>query len=246
MGADIIALDACGDMPTTNYPLSRPPDLARTVDEVQALGREVFSAEADVRYYADLDAATRNGVSELGRLDIVCANAGIISFGRAHEMTEAAWVELLDINLNGAWRTAKAAIPHILATGNGGSIVFISSAAAMHGVPNIAHYVTAKTGLTGLAKSLSIELASHGIRVNTVNPTNVDTDMIHQQQLYRFYRPDLESPSRTEFTEATRATHPMNVPWVEPVDVSAAVAYLVSDEARYVTGAQLPIMAGRE
>lgn len=246
MGADLVVLDACADARTTDYPQARESDLAHTVAEVKRLGRRVHSAVADVRDFDVLAAAVDDGVDALGRLDIVCANAGIVSFGRSWELTEEAWTEMIDINLNGGWRTAKAAIPHILRGARGGSIVFTSSSAAMHGVPNISHYVTSKTGLLGLMRSLSLELAADQIRVNTVNPTNVDTDMIHQPKLYRFYRPDLDEPTLEDFREATRATHPMQIPWVEPRDVSAAVAFLVSDEARYITGVQLPVMGGRE
>lgn len=246
MGADVIALDACEDMDTTSYELARQEDLDRTAAEIVRSGSRVYTATADVRHYDELRVAIAEGVAELGGLDIVCANAGIFSSGPTHELSEESWTEMIDINLNGVWRTTKAATPHLIAGGRGGSMVLTSSAAAFAGYGNIAHYVAAKTGVVGLMRSLSVELAPHRIRVNSINPTNVNTDMIHSEEIYRLFLPDSQQPTRDEFAAATTQTHPMGIPWVEPTDVSAVVAFLASDESRYISGMQFPIMAGRD
>jgi (+)-trans-carveol dehydrogenase len=245
-GADIIALDVCEDNHTTRYAGGTEADLAETAAEIEKLDRRVVTAKADVRDYEQLDTAIAKGVSELGRLDIVCANAGILSMGRLDELTEQAWMDMIDINLNGVWRTTKAATPHLIAAGGGGSIIITASGAALHGVPNIGHYVAAKTGVVGLMRTLSIELAPHKIRANAISPTNVNSDMIQNDALYKLYLPHVENPTREQFAEAVSTTHPMGIPWVEPADVSAVVAFLASDESRYITGMQVPIMAGRD
>jgi (+)-trans-carveol dehydrogenase len=245
-GADIIALDVCEDNATTRYSGGTEADLAETAAQIEKLDRRVVTAKADVRNYEQVETAIGKGVSELGRLDIVCANAGILSMGQLHELSEDSWLDMIDINLNGVWRTTKAATPHLIESGGGGSIIITASGAALHGVPNIGHYVAAKTGVIGLMRTLSIELAPHRIRANAISPTNVNSDMIQNDALYKLYLPHIESPTREQFAEAVSTTHPMGVPWVEPADVSAVVAFLASDESRYITGMQVPIMAGRD
>lgn len=244
MGADVIALDAWEprEVPAPDGPEA---DLAVTAAAIAASGRRVFTANADVRRLDVLTSAIDAGVARLGRLDIVCANAGIHSTGAAHELSEEAWMRMIDINLNGVWRTTRAATPHLLAHDGGGSIVLMSSAAAFAGYANLAHYVTAKTGVVGLMRALAVELAPHRIRVNSVHPTSVRTDMLQGDELVRMFLPAVDRPTDAQFADAMTTRHPMGVPWVEPEDVSAAVAFLVSDEARYVTGTQLPVMAGR-
>jgi len=243
-GADIIAIDLCGPLPTVGYPLSTPDDLAKTVDLVEELDRRIVAAQADVRDLASLDRALADGVAELGRLDIVCANAGILSSGSLADLTEEAWREMIDINLSGVWRTCRAAIPHLIAGGRGGSIVLTSSVAGLKSYPNIAHYVSAKHGVTGLMRTLAVELAPHRIRVNSVHPTQVDTDMIQNDVMYRLFCPDSENPTKEEFATASRATGLLPVDWVEAIDVSNAVLFLASDDARYITGTALAIDAG--
>ena len=245
-GADIIALDACVEIASTAYRASTEADLERTTKEIEALGRRVYTAKADVRNFDQLEDAIGKGVSELGRLDIVCANAGILSTGQSHELSEASWLEMIDINLNGVWRTTKAATPHLIAGRRGGSIIITASGAAMHGVQNISHYVAAKTGVVGLMRSISIELAPHQIRANAICPTNVNSDMIQNEALYKLYLPHIDNPTREHFGEAVSKTHPMGIPWLEVTDVSAVVSFLASDDSRYVTGMQFPIMAGRD
>jgi (+)-trans-carveol dehydrogenase len=243
-GADIIAIDLCGPLPSVGYPLSTPDDLATTVGLVEELDRRIVAAQADVRDLASLERALADGVAELGRLDIVCANAGILSSGSLADLTVEAWREMIDINLSGVWRTCRAAIPHLIAGGRGGSIVLTSSVAGLKSYPNIAHYVSAKHGVTGLMRTLAVELAPHRIRVNSVHPTQVDTDMIQNDVMYRLFCPDSKNPTRQEFAAASRATGLLPVDWVEAIDVSNAVLFLASDDARYITGTALAVDAG--
>ncbi|MDT4930054.1 MAG: hypothetical protein QOF92_2921 [Pseudonocardiales bacterium] len=243
-GADIIAVDLCEDIKSIDYPLANREDLAETVRLVESLGRRIVAREADVRSIESLRAAVDAGVAELGRLDIVSANAGILSNGQSHELSEETWGDMIDINLSGVWRTCKVAIPHLIAGGAGGSIVLTSSVAGLRSYNGVSHYVSAKHGVVGLMKTLAQELAPHSIRVNSVNPTQVDTAMIQNESMYHLFCPDLENPTRAEFGAASAATILLPIDWVESIDVSNAVLFLVSDEARYITGVALPIDAG--
>jgi SDR family mycofactocin-dependent oxidoreductase len=243
-GADIIAVDLCEDIKSVDYPLATRADLDETVRLVEALGRRVVAAEADVRDTESLRAAVDAGVAELGRLDIVSANAGILSNGQSHELSEETWGDMIDINLSGVWRTCKVAIPHLIAGGRGGSIILTSSVAGLRSYNGVSHYVSAKHGVVGLMKTLAQELAQHSIRVNTVNPTQVDTAMIQNDSMYHLFVPDVENPTREQFGAASAATILLPVDWVESIDVSNAVLFLASDEARYITGVALPIDAG--
>jgi NAD(P)-dependent dehydrogenase (short-subunit alcohol dehydrogenase family) len=182
-------------------------------------------------------------VAELGRLDIVCANAGIGGFGKAEDLTAKAWDDMIGINLTGVWHTAKASIPHMAASG--GSMVLTSSTAGVRGIPNIAHYSAAKHGVIGLGKTLALELADRNIRVNMVVPTSVDTPLIHNQAAYDLFAPDIESPTRSDVESRFAALNALPVPWIDPSDVSALVAFLASDDARYITGAVMPVDAGQ-
>ena len=245
-GADIIAVDLAAPVDSVPYPLATPEDLAQTVKEVQALDRRIIATQADVRDYGALKAALDDGVAQLGRLDIVSANAGIISFSKADVMSEQAWQDVVDINLTGVWHTAKAAIPHLKAGGRGGSIILTSSAAGLKGVQNIGHYVAARHGVVGLMRTLALELAPDMIRVNSVHPASVDTVMIQNDALYALSAPHLTAAERTKETMAERRKdlNALPIPYVEPVDVSNAVLWLASDEARYVTGVALPVDPG--
>jgi (+)-trans-carveol dehydrogenase len=243
-GADIIAVDLCADVDSAPYAMSTPEDLAQTVKEIEALDRRIAATQADVRDFEALEAALDDGVSQLGRLDIVSANAGIASYGQAVDLTEQSWQDMIDTNLTGVWHTAKAAIPHLKAGGRGGSIVITSSSAGLAAYQNMAHYVAAKHGLVGLMRALALELAPDMIRVNSLHPTGVNTDMIHNEATYRLFAPDLESPTADQIGERYQALNALPIPWVEPADISNAVLWLASDESRYVTGVTLPIDAG--
>jgi (+)-trans-carveol dehydrogenase len=243
-GADIIAVDLCAQVGTVPYPMATPEDLAQTVKEVEATGRRIVATQADVRDYDALKEALDDGVARLGRLDIVSANAGITSYGTLAELPEQTWQDMIDVDLTGVWHAAKAAIPHLRAGGRGGSIILTSSVAGLKSYPNMAHYVAAKHGVTGLARALATELAGYRIRVNSVHPTQVDTDMIQNDVMYRLFRPDLDHPGREDFAAASRATGLLPIDWVESADVSSALLFLASDDARYITGTALPVDAG--
>ncbi|PJJ55180.1 mycofactocin-coupled SDR family oxidoreductase [Compostimonas suwonensis] len=245
-GADIIAIDIAAQMDSVPYPMATPEDLAETVRQVEALDRRIVATQADVRDFGALQAALDTGVAQLGRLDIVSANAGIFSFGTADELSEDAWKDMLDVNLTGVWHTAKAAIPHLKAGGHGGSIILTSSAAGLMGMANIGHYVAAKHGVVGLMRTLALELAPDMIRVNSVHPTTVNTDMIQNSAAYELFAPDLPPEERTKEVLGPRfaTMNALPIQWVEPVDISNAVLWLASDESRYVTGVTLPVDAG--
>jgi (+)-trans-carveol dehydrogenase len=244
-GADIIAVDICHDVEGA-LPMATPDDLAETVKLVEALDRRIVAAQADVRDFDALKAAVDEGVAQLGRLDIIVANAGIASIGGPVQSMDAAnWKHTIDINLTGLWHTARAGIPHLLAGGRGGSIVLTSSVGGMHAMPNMSHYVSAKHGVVGLMRSLAVELGQHGIRVNSVHPTNVNTPMFMNEGTFKMFRPDLENPGPDDVAAiAAQFMHVLPVGWVEPEDVSNAIAFLVSDDARYITGVTLPVDAG--
>jgi SDR family mycofactocin-dependent oxidoreductase len=243
-GADIIAVDICEDMPGIPYKGATQADLDETVKAVEALDRRIVARKADVRDYAGLKAALDDGVTQLGRLDIVSANAGIGSSPyKSWELDEPTWQTMIDVNLSGVWHTAKAAIPHLIA-GGGGSIILTSSAAGLQAYENVSHYVSAKHGVVGLMRTLALELAPHSIRVNSIHPTQVDTPMIQNEATWRLFRPDLEHPTEADFAPASQAMNALPIPWVDPVDISNAVLFLASDEARYVTGVTFPVDAG--
>jgi (+)-trans-carveol dehydrogenase len=246
-GADIIAVDLTGQIGTVPYPMATPGDLEETVKEVEALDRRIVAAQADVRDFGSLSKALGDGVAELGRLDIVAANAGIFSFGTLEELTDEAWNDMIAVNLTGVWHTVKAAAPHIRAGGHGGSIILTSSTAGLMAMENIGHYVSAKHGVVGLMRTAALELAKDNIRVNSVHPTSVNTDMIHNAATYALFAPDLPEAERTKEVLASRfaVMNVLPVPWVEPVDISNAVLWLASDESRYVTGLEVKVDAGQ-
>ena len=243
-GADIIAIDVCGQIESVPYPMATPADMADTVKEIEALDRRIVATQADVRDFGAVKKALDEGVAQLGRLDIVSANAGISSVGPADELPEQTWQDMIDTNLTGVWHTAKAAIPHLIAGGRGGSIVLTSSAAGLMAYPNVAHYVSAKHGVVGLMKTLALELAPHMIRVNSIHPTQVNTDMIMNEVTFKLFSPDNPKPTIDDFRPVSQLMNALPIPWVEPVDISNAVLFLASDEARYITGVTLPVDAG--
>ena len=243
-GADIIAIDVCKQVDTVPYPTATPDDLAETVRQVEALDRRIVAAEVDVRDLAGLTQAVEDGVAQLGRLDIVLANAGISTPAPSLEMDEETWSTMIDVNLTGVWKTLRASVPCVIAGGRGGSVVITSSLAAIYANAGTAHYSAAKAGLVMLAKVLAKELAPQNIRVNTIHPTTVATDMILNEPTYRLFRPDLEHPTRADFEEAALTLNKMPVPAIDAVDISNAVLYLVSDDGRYVTGTTHVVDAG--
>jgi SDR family mycofactocin-dependent oxidoreductase len=235
-GADIIAVDILEDYPSIPYGMSTPDDLAETVKLVEALDRRIVSAKADVRDVAALKAAVDEGVAQLGRLDIVSANAGICTVQSWDEVTPQVWQDTLDTNLTGVWNTMVVAAPHLIANG-GGSIICTSSTAGIKGLPFLAPYVAAKHGVVGIARTMANELARHRIRVNTVHPTGVDTPM--GTGLGGLDALITKDPN---LGPIFMNTYPIEI--VQPRDISNAVLFLASDEAQYVTGLELTVDAG--
>jgi len=245
-GADIIAVDICADIDTVTpyYRLATAEELAETVRAVEALDRRIVARRADVRDLDALQAAFDEGVAELGRVDTVVANAGIATYGRAWELTAEQWRDMIDVNLTGVFHTAKVAIPTMIDAGRGGSILFTSSIGGLKGVQHVAHYVTAKHGIVGLMRTLANELAPYSIRVNTIHPTNVDTIMIQNPGTWGMFSPGDPEPTVEKAMPGFMSLNALPVPWVEPRDISNAVLFLASDEARYVTGVTFPVDAG--
>jgi SDR family mycofactocin-dependent oxidoreductase len=244
-GADIIAIDICAPIDNMAYPPSTPAALAETADLVKAQDRRIVTAEVDVRDYDALQAAVDSGVEQLGRLDIIVANAGIGTIGKKlHKIPENIWQDMIDVNLSGVWKTVKAGVPHLIAGGRGGSIVLTGSVGSHKALAYTGHYIAAKHGVMGLMRSFAVELGQHSIRVNAVHPSQVNTPMTMNDLTFRLFRPDLENPGPEDFAPFSQMTHTLPVPWVEPIDISNAVLFLASDEARYITGVSLPVDAG--
>ncbi|MEW1982096.1 mycofactocin-coupled SDR family oxidoreductase [Citricoccus sp. NPDC079358] len=245
-GADIITFDICQDVESNPYPGPRAEDLAETVRQVEALDRRIIARQADVRDFAAVKAVADEGFAEFGRLDIVSGNAGILGeVNQLADQSEDGWQEMIDINLTGVRHTVKAALPHLRVGGNGGAIILTSSTAGIKGYANMAHYVAAKHGVVGLMKTLVLELGKENIRVNTIHPTQVDTDMIQNEAIYKLFVPGKDNPGREDFAEVSRTMQALDVDWVEARDISNALLFLASDEARYITGQQLKVDAGQ-
>jgi (+)-trans-carveol dehydrogenase len=243
-GADIVAIDIVDDISSVPYKLATKADLEETGWLVGQAGSQVLCARADVRDFDEVKEVATEAMDRFGRLDIVCANAGVISYAPGHELSGQAWSDVVAVNLTGVWHTLKACVPHMVTAGHGGSIVITSSMAGLKGLANTAHYTAAKHGVVGLMKVFATELAAQSIRVNCVHPTSVNTEMLHNEPTYNLFRPGLEHATLEDAMDGFRFVNSMPVPWVEPSDVSAAVAWLASDESRFVTGISLPVDAG--
>jgi len=246
-GADIIGIDICAQIAGVPYPMSTPEDLAETVRGVEALGRRMVARHADVRDFTQVKEAVDEGVAELGRLDIVCVNAGITGTLSPSEDVESRvriFAQVVDVNLTGAFRTVEATKQHVIDSGAGGSIIITSSLAGLRALGAGGGYGESKHGLVGMMRSYAHELAPHMIRVNTIHPSNVKTPMIMNEALYRAFRPDLPNPTAEEAASTLASLNLMPIPYTEPEDISNAVLFLASEEARYITGVALPVDAG--
>ncbi|WP_179474535.1 mycofactocin-coupled SDR family oxidoreductase [Mycolicibacterium vinylchloridicum] len=245
-GADIIAVDVCKRISSNDdIPAPTPDDLAETADLVKGLNRRVVTAEVDVRDYDALKAAADGGVEQLGRLDIIVANAGIGNGGQTLDhVSESDWDDMIGVNLTGVWKTVKAAVPHLISAGRGGSIILTSSVGGLKAYAHTGHYIAAKHGVVGLMRTFAVELGHHSIRVNSVHPTNVNTPLFMNEGTMKLFRPDLENPGPEDMAVVAQMMHVLPVGWVEPVDISNAVLFLASDESRYVTGLPMTVDAG--
>jgi SDR family mycofactocin-dependent oxidoreductase len=245
-GATVAVLDICRDLDSTAYPGPTETDLSETVQAIEEKGSAAFARTVDVRDDQALQRFVDDAVAALGPIDIVSVNAGIFGPGSpTWEVDIKQWREVIDINLTGAFNTVRAVMPHMIRAGNGGAIVFTSSALAPRAVENCADYIASKAGVIGLMQTMALELGRHKIRVNAVCPSIVGTHMIHNDGVYGQFRPDLEKPGLADVEPIFRSMHILDTPWVEPRDVSEALIWLVSDAARYVTGTLLPVDAGK-
>jgi SDR family mycofactocin-dependent oxidoreductase len=245
-GADVIALDIGREaIESVDYALGTEDELDETIAAIEAHGRRAVKSLADVRDLAQVQSVVDAGLEAFGRIDIVCANAGIGTWGVAWEMTAEHWQEMIDVNLTGVFNTTRATLPSMVERAKGGSLVLTSSTAGLIGYQNTAHYTAAKHGVIGLMKVLAQELGPHGIRVNAICPTTVNTPMVVNDVAFRLFRPDLANPTADDIREPYASLNSLpDIPWIEPADVSEAVLWLCSDHARYVTGVAMPIDAG--
>jgi SDR family mycofactocin-dependent oxidoreductase len=247
-GADIIAVDVCGAISDTiTYPAATSEELADTVRAVESTGRKVLAREVDIR---DLDAQKQvvaDGIEQFGRLDVVVANAGVLSWGRLFEMSEEQWDTVIEVNLSGTWRTIRAAVPAMIEAGNGGSIIIVSSSAGLKATPGNGHYSASKHGLVGLTNALAIEVGEFGIRVNSIHPYSIDTPMVEAEammEIFGKYPAFLHSFSPMPY-------HPVNhngkkglQEFMTPEEVSDVVAWLASDGSATISGSQIAVDRG--
>jgi SDR family mycofactocin-dependent oxidoreductase len=247
-GADIIAVDLCGPVSRTiGYPPASSEQLAETARAVKATGREVLAREVDIRDLAALQAVVSDGVAQFGRLDILVANAGVLSWNRLWEMSEEQWDSVIEVNLSGTWRTIRAAVPAMIAAGNGGSIVIVSSSTGLKATPGNGHYSASKHGLVGLTNALALELGEYGIRVNSIHPFAVQTPMtgvdgmldilarypsyLHSLSPMPLRPPNIEDPERLGM--------------LLPEEVSDVVAWLAGSGSATLSGCQVPVDRGQ-
>ena len=247
-GADIIATDICGPVSdTVTYPMSTSEDLAETVRAVEATGRKVLAREVDIRDLAAQQQVVADGIEQFGRLDILVANAGILSWGRVFEMSEEQWDSVIEVNLSGTWRTVRAAVPAMIEAGNGGSIVIVSSSAGTKATPGNAHYSASKHGLVALTNALAIEVGEYGIRVNSIHPYSIDTPMVEKEammEIFTKYPNYIHSFSPMPF-------HPVNhkgkkglQEFMGPEEVAEVVAWLAGDGSATISGSQIAVDRG--
>jgi SDR family mycofactocin-dependent oxidoreductase len=234
-GHDVVGLDVAAPLDYPGYGMGTPAELESLESECAAAGAACLVAVADVRDDAAVSTAVAAAIERFGHIDLLFNNAGICAYGLAHELTEPEWDAMIDINLKGAWIVGRHVIPHMIEA-QSGSIINNSSIAGLRGMARLSHYAASKWGLTGLSKSWAIELAPHGIRVNSIHPTGVDTPLNDGLAA-------MEGMTTQEIAERS-AGNLLPVPWIEPSDVAEAVLYLAGEGARYVTGTTLVIDAG--
>jgi SDR family mycofactocin-dependent oxidoreductase len=240
-GAEIIAVDINKQISTVPYAMSTSADLAETAKLVEELDRRIITREANVSDADAMKAVINEGLGEFGKIDIIVANAGIAAVHSAVEMPQQAWHDQIATNLTGAWFSIQPALPSMIERGEGGSIIITSSLYGVTAPPaNLAHYVAAKHGVVGLMRALANELAPHNIRVNTVHPTYVHTDMVENEAFYAAFNPD--APTRDNFLATLGELNKLPVSWMDPSDITHAVLFLA--EARYVTGHALMVDCG--
>jgi SDR family mycofactocin-dependent oxidoreductase len=242
-GADVVLVDAPAPVASVPYPLGTEDELRETAALVEAEGRTAIVAPADVRRSDQLRAVVALALERLGKLDVVVANAGVVTYHQLADMDDQAWDDVIDVNLTGVANTIRAVLPTMIER-RYGRIVVISSQSGRRGVPNLAHYSAAKWGLLGLVKTVALETAPlGGITCNAVLPGAVDTPMMRHREVYRTFRPDLDDPTVEDMEERLLQMSPMPTPWIDAGDISNAVLFLAADEARHISGVSLDVAA---
>ena len=247
-GADIIAIDICGPVSDTiTYPPATTEELAETVRAVESTGRKILAREVDIRDLPALQQVVADGIEQFGRLDVLVANAGVLSWGRIYEMSEGQWDTVIDVNLNGTWRTIRAAVPAMIEAGNGGSIIIVSSSAGLKATPGNGHYSASKHGLVALTNALALEVGEYGIRVNSIHPYSIDTPMVEREAMMAVFA---KHPSYLH-SFAPMPLHPVNhggkkglKEFMKPEEVSDVVAWLAGDGSATLSGSQIAVDRG--
>ena len=247
-GADVIAIDSCAPISdTVTYPMPTSEDLAETVREVEATGRKVLAREVDIRDLAGQQQVVADGIEQFGRLDILVANAGVLSWGRMFEMSEEQWDTVIDVNLNGTWRTIRAAVPAMIEAGNGGSIIVVSSSAGLKATPGNGHYSASKHGLVALTNALAIEVGEFGIRVNSIHPYSIDTPMVEKEammELFGKHPSFIHSFSPFPYKPVSQQGMSSLQDFMTAEEVSDVVAWLASDGSATISGSQIAVDRG--
>lgn len=242
-GADIVVTDIAKQVDTVPYGMSSESDLAQTVKQVEELDQRCLSVVADARDTAATNRAVEAAIAEFGQIDILLANHGLLSLSPVAEMPDEMWDDVIGSDLTGVFKSIRAVLPHMLAR-KSGRIIATASMAGRTGLPTVAHYCAAKWGVIGLIKSVAREVAAEGITVNCICPTNLDSDMIHNPAFYALFAPGIENPTREQVTPGFTSLNAIPVPWIEAIDISNAMMFLASPEARYITGEALHVSAG--
>jgi SDR family mycofactocin-dependent oxidoreductase len=242
-GADVVICDVCHDLDAVRYPMATPDDLEETVRLVEKEGRRCVALQADVRDYDQVAAVTDRAAEEFGKIDILIANAGVMRMNPIQDHTPDQWRDVVDTNLTGVYHAMHAVAPHLIRN-NYGRIVATASTMARGAAGNSVSYVAAKWGVVGMVKSVAQDLAPWNVTVNAVAPTSVSTHMIHNEDLYKLFRPDLAEPTIDDVREAFKMLNVIPVSWLEPEDVSKSVLFLLSEDAKYITGSVIDINAG--
>ena len=247
-GADIVAVDVCGPVSDTiTYPPATPEDLAETASAVEATGRKVLAREVDVRNLAAQQQVVADAIEQFGRLDVVVANAGVLSWGRMFEMSEEQWDSVIDVNLNGTWRTIRATVPAMIEAGNGGSIIVVSSSAGLKATPGNSHYAASKHGLVAITNSLALEVGEFGIRVNSIHPYSIDTPMVEPEammEIFGKYPTYIHSFSPMPFRPVNHVGKKGLQEFMTAEEVSDVVTWLASDASATISGSQIAVDRG--
>lgn len=247
-GADVIAIDICGPVSDTiTYPSATPEELAETVAAVEATGRKALAREVDIRDLPALQQVVADGVEQFGRLDVLVANAGVLSWGRMFEMSPEQWDTVIDVNLNGTWRTVRAVVPAMIEADNGGSIIIVSSSAGLKATPGNGHYSASKFGLTAITNALALEVGEYGIRVNSIHPYSINTPMVEPEammEVFKKYPTFLHSFSPMPLKPRDHEGKPGLQEFMTPEEVSDVVAWLAADGSATISGSQIAVDRG--